>query len=100
MGGFGGGVFAVAGHIDDGEAGAILLQAGGEMLAAHAGHDHVGDEEIDFIFVTGGEAQGFLAVGGFDDGVAAGLEKFAGEFADVLLVFGEEDGFGAARRFG
>src|SRR5208337_2028509 len=38
---------------------------------------------------------GFGSVLGFDDLVAAGLKKFPGDFADVLLIFREEDGFRA-----
>ena len=38
-----------------------------------------------------------FAAGRFDHGVACGLQKFAGDFAHVLFVFGEQNGFGAAR---
>ena len=50
--------------------------------------------------MLGCELEGFLAVAGFDDRVARGLQKFASEFADVGFVFGEQNGFGATRCFG
>src|SRR5258707_15687465 len=56
--GFGGGEFAVAGHVDDGQTCTILLEAGGGTLAAHAGHDHVGDQEIDRAGGRRGEGHG------------------------------------------
>jgi hypothetical protein len=93
-------VFAVAGHEDDAQRRILLLEQGGELLAGHAGHDEVADEEIDLFCAFGGEFESFLAVTGFDDGVAGGDEEFAGEFANIGLIFGEENGFGAARSFG
>ena len=98
--GFGGGVFAVAGHEDDAQRRILLLQQRSELLPGHPGHDQVADEKIDFFGALGGELEGFLAVAGFDDGVAGGFEKFASEFADVGFVFGEQNGFGATWGFG
>jgi len=95
VGHFRGRVFAVAGHENDAKSRILPLQLDGEFLARHAGHDHIGDKKIDGAVVLAGKLHGFGGVFGFDDLVAAGLEKFPGDFADVLLIFGKENGFRA-----
>src|SRR6202007_985763 len=44
-----------------------------------------------------GNFQSRVAACGFENGVAGGLEKFAGHFANVLLVFSQQNRFRAAR---
>ena len=65
-------------------------------MAAEAGHDDVGDDQVDGVGVAGGEGEGGIAVGGFEDAVAAGFQSFANQLADGVFVFDEEDGFGSA----
>ena len=99
VGHFRGGVFAVARHEDDAKPRIFPLQLNGKFLARHAGHDHVRDKKIDGAAVLAGQLDGFGGVLGFDDFVATRLEKFLGDFADVLLIFGEENRFRARGNF-
>src|SRR4051794_547533 len=65
-----------------------------EFPAAHAGHDDVGDEQIDVVTIGGGCDGGFAGCG-FDNGVALGLQDAAEEKAEVVLIFDEEKSFRA-----
>jgi hypothetical protein len=67
-----------------------------EFAAADAGHDDVGDEDIDVFFAGLGEAQTGFAIFGFEDLVAARGESEADEFAHRVLVFYQQNGFAAA----
>ena len=77
-------------------AGARGLELLDEFVAAEAGHDYVGDDEVDGVGVAAARARAACAVGGFEDAIAAGFESFADELADGIFVFDEEDGFGSA----
>src|ERR1035438_1289463 len=90
------GVFGVARKIENPSArtrGEELLD---EFVATEAGHDDVGDHEMDSVGMTGGERESGVAVGGFENAIAAGLERFAHELANGLFVLDQEDGFGSA----
>ena len=82
FGGFGGargreGFLGVAGEVEDFDGGARGEELLDEFVAAEAGHDDVGDDEVDGIGVAGGEGEGGVAVGGFEYAIAAGFESFA-----------------------
>ncbi|MGB7727111.1 MAG: hypothetical protein WBL50_03710 [Candidatus Acidiferrum sp.] len=97
MEGGGGGrdqVARIAGHEEEREIGAKEFGFGGEFGAGFAGHDDVGEEKIDG---RGGaeNVESGLGVWGFDDAIACGLEKSAGELAQRLVGFDEENCGGA-----
>ena len=56
-----------------------------------AGHDHVGDQQVDLAGVLLGQGQGLLAVGGLDHLVAAGAQQAGGDAAHGVLVLDEQD---------
>src|SRR4051794_29803150 len=92
---------AVAAGVDDFEVRLALLQFFGEFAAGHAGgHDHVGEEQIDFAAVFLPDLEGFHAGGGFEDAVVIIEENDAGELTKDRLVLDEENGFFAAAHFG
>jgi len=90
------GIFGVAGKIENLGAGTRGEELLHEFVAAQAGHDDVGDNEVDGVRVAGGKGESSIAIAGFEDVIAAGLESFANELADGILVLDEEDGFGPA----
>ncbi len=70
------GIFGVAGEIENlgvGPRGQELLD---EFVATEAGHDDVGDDEMDCVGMAGGEGECGIAVGGFENAIAAGLKSF------------------------
>ncbi len=89
-------VFGVAGKIKDLGARACWQKLLNEFVAAHAGHDDVGNDEVDGLGVSGGQGKSGVAVGGFENVVAARLERLANELANGLFVFNEENGFSSA----
>src|SRR5258708_11227528 len=99
IGHFRGGVLAVAGHENNRDARMLALKLHGEFLAAHSRHHHIGDEQIDLAAMFSGNGDGFLAVFRFDHLVAAGFQKFAGNFANVLLILGQKHGFRSGGNF-
>src|SRR5271166_4800554 len=90
------GVFGVAGKIEDLGAGARREKLLNELVAAEAGHNDVGDDEVDGFGVSGGQGESGIAVGGFENVVAAGLERLANKLANGLFVFNEENSFSSA----
>src|SRR5882757_6228855 len=99
IGHFRGGVLAVAGHEDNRDARMLALKLHSEFLASHSRHHHIGDEQIDLAAMFSGNGDGFLAVFRFDHLVAAGFQKFAGNFTNVLLVLGQKHGFRSGGNF-
>jgi len=79
--------FGVAGDEDDFDVREFLLNATGEFGAAHAGHDDVGDENLNGAIEAIRDFQGFEAIGGGEDLIAGGLQKFACEGSDGIFVF-------------
>jgi hypothetical protein len=79
-----------AGREEDGQVGPILAQPVSELRAADAGHDDVGDEDIEG-FAGGVELEGLLGGRRRDDGVAGPAEHAGGEVADGGVVLDEED---------
>ena len=68
-----------------------------EVMAVHvAGHDEVGEQQIDFVFVLVPDFERFGAAGGLQNLVAVFLEDAGDEFAHGFFVLDEQDGFGAA----
>src|ERR1700727_436429 len=86
-------VFSVAGEVEDLGGGACIEKLLNQLVTAQAGHDNVGDDEVDSVEDGVGECEGGGAVGGFKDAVAAGLERLADELANGFFVLDEEDGF-------
>ena len=86
-------VGGVAGHVDALEAGAGFQELVGELVAVHAGHDDVGEEEVDGAVVGGGEAEGGCGVGSGEYAVAQGAEHGFGDGEDGGFVLDEENGF-------
>ena len=56
-GGGGEGVLGIAGEVENFQAGARGLELLDEFVAAEAGHDYVGDDEVDGVGVSGGKVQ-------------------------------------------
>src|SRR4029079_1469626 len=84
-------VVGVAAHVEDLELGPARLEEVGELAAAHAGHDDVGDEEVDRAQVGALAGFGLLAAARAEDDVAVDLEGALDEAAHAILVLGEED---------
>ncbi len=82
------GLLLADGEDDDGGFGEAADGAG-ELDAVHLGHGEVGDDEVGL----GGaeELEGFEAVVGDGDFVAAGLERGAEDAGDLALVVDDED---------
>ncbi len=80
------GVLGVTREVEDFDGGARGEKLLDQFVAAEAGHDNVGDDEVDGIGVAGGEGECGMTVGGFEDAIAAGLEGFADELAYGIFV--------------
>jgi hypothetical protein len=70
----------VAGHVQDGQAGADGVDAGGDLVAEHVGHYHVGEQEVDGLGQVAGVAQRAGWGGGGADVVAVAGQDAAGQF--------------------
>src|SRR5438034_11815079 len=68
----------------------------GELAPVHAGHDDVGEHEMNRPAVALQQAHRIGPVRGGEDGVARRLERAAAERAHRLLVLHDEDRLGAA----
>src|SRR5689334_16677023 len=91
--------FGVAGHVEHGNAGPPLLDVGGDFVAHHLGHDHVGEEQVDRAGMGLREVDRFGAAGGGQHVVAGAGQHAGGDLAQVVFVFGHENGF-VGWRFG
>ena len=69
-----------------------MVDLRGQFAAIHAGHDDVGEQEVDGALVAGDDLQSSGAVFGFEDFVALGFQILAGEMAEMGFIFDEEDG--------
>lgn len=54
----------IAGHVEDPDVRLEHLDAFLQVLAAHRGHDHVGDQQVDFVLVTFAYCKGFARAAG------------------------------------
>ena len=79
-------VVGVAGHEDW-----LDFEPLGQLLAAHAGHHHVGEQEVDLAGVRVPGVERARAVGGLEHVVALAREDAAGEAPDGRLVLDHED---------
>jgi PPOX class probable F420-dependent enzyme len=68
----------------------------GEHAAAHLGHDHVGEQEIDLALVIGGEGERLGGPARLEHVVAEPAQEVRGEHAHLLLVLDQEHGLVAA----
>ena len=86
----------------------MFADAFGDFLSLHFGHDDVGEQDVDAAGVRGGGIECFLAAGRGQDLVAVAGQDAAGDLAQGVFVFGDQDSpAGAAagialvwRRFG
>ena len=90
------GVFGIAGDEEDAGSGTILSDLSGEGAAAHAGHHHVADEQVDGDGVGCEECERGFAGVGFHDLKAVAFEHLADEGADAFFVVDDEDAFGGS----
>src|SRR6266702_3471374 len=86
----------VAGHVQDRQARAGGADPRGDLVAEHARHDHVGEQQVDGLGGVGGLADGVGAGGGGADLVAVAGQDAAGQLPQALLVFDQEDSLAAA----
>jgi hypothetical protein len=65
-----------------------------ELAAAHARHEHVGDQEVDRLGPLRGGVEGLVGVVEGQDGVAVGLQHLPGELAHPVVILDEQHGLG------
>jgi len=82
-------VLRVAGHVNDREVWHSLSQLIAQLFAVHAGHDHVGDDQVKLLL--GEHSQRLLAGGRLGNVKAGALKKGARRFAQHLLVVHQKD---------
>ena len=84
----------VAGHEQAFDCGMAQGQFAGEVAAVHAGHDDVGEEQVDRAGMGIGEGDGFGGGWGGEDGIAQGGKKGSRKGLDGGFVFDEQDANG------
>ena len=84
-----------AGDDHGGEVGVELLGAADELVAVHAGHEEVAEQEIEGAGEgIGDDLQGFFGAGnGVDFIAAAGFEEKGSDRENLFIVVDAEDGF-------
>src|SRR5579859_2807698 len=90
------GLRRVAGHVEDAQAGAEGGELRGEFAAADARHDDVGEKQIDAFRAVATDGNGGLRRIRHERRIARGGKRFAGQFANLFVVFDEENCFRAA----
>src|SRR6476469_10446825 len=91
------GLAAVARHEHHPDPGPKAPQAPRELAAVHAGHDHVGQEQIDRALVAFGDPERSGAVLRLAHPIAMSRQDAAHGRPDAGLVLRHEDGLGATR---
>jgi hypothetical protein len=86
----------VPGDVHDTNPGADERELLRELLAGHARHDHVREEEVDRVRMRRGDLEGGRAVRRRQHRVAAAGEHLAQQRADIGIVLGDEDRLRAA----
>ena len=81
----------VTAGVEDPFFGPVLLDLFDELAAAHAGHDEVGDDEIDGSVIVVQLVQCFLTAGSSEDAVAVRGEDGFAHFEDEVFVIDHED---------
>jgi hypothetical protein len=92
------GIFGVGGSEKNPSVRIQPLEAIGQFLAAHMGHDHVGKQQIDMsdaALVL--QAHGVDAVGSRQNRVAQPFQQGARHLAQGGIVLDQQNGLGAAR---
>ena len=94
------GVARISGHIEDLQQGLTLFCLVCKFAAVHAGHDYIGQKQMDG-FVPLQQAQRMVAVGGFEDVVSERVQRFDDVAAHVGVVLDDQHAFAgaAAARF-
>ncbi len=79
-------VFGVTGHVQHFHVGANFTNALRELASVHAGHDDVGQQQVDYSFMRHRDLHGDGAVSGLDHSVALLLEILPREGAQIGFV--------------
>ena len=58
-----------------------------QFAAIHAGHNDIGEQEVDHALVTGYDLQSGGTVFGFEDFVTLRFQILAGETAEIVFIF-------------
>ena len=87
---------AVAGHEEDVQAGAHRHRAPGEVVAAHAGHDDVAEQQVDVVAAVVEQLQRLGSAAGRRHRVAGAGEDPLGDAAHGRVVLGDQDRLAAA----
>ena len=90
------GVVGIAGDVEEFDLRPESQQSLNQLGAAHSGHDHVGDDQMNRLAILLAEANGFRAVVRFQHGVSGLGEHIANEGSHHGFIFDQEDGLGAA----
>src|SRR5258708_27546964 len=61
-----------------------------QFAAVHAGHDHIREQQVDWVFIPLGDLQGLGTVFCLQHSVTVLLEAFPNQVPDSLLVFHEQ----------
>ena len=93
-------IFGVARDEENAGSRSILDDLGGQGAAAHAGHHHVADEQVDGGGVGSEEGESGFAGVGFDNLKATAFEDFPDEGPNAFFVVDNEDALGGTDRGG
>ena len=86
-----GDAFGVARHVNDFDVGTKSADFGSEVRTAKAGHNDIGQENVNFAGVRAGDVESVGRAGSFQNGVAALLKDFADGVAKGGFVIHEKD---------
>jgi hypothetical protein len=93
-------IAGVAGHEQDLGVRSPFEQVCGQLVAEHAGHDDVAEEQIDGLGMVIGEIEGSGPVGRGENGESGRGQRSGDRFASALFVLGDQEGLGSAGRRG
>jgi len=89
-------VVRVSGHKQDLHIRADVGQPCPKFAAAHARHDHIGQQHIDRSFEIAAKSDRFVPVGRFEHGVPFALQDLEHKRAHHIVVFDKQDRLGSA----
>ncbi len=88
-------IFRVTGHVQNFHIWANLRNSLRQFAAVHAGHDHIGQQQMDDAFMRHRNLHGHSSIGGFNHFVSLSFQELPGQSAKVGLVFDHQNCFRA-----
>ena len=78
---------SVARHVENGDAAAHGGHAFGQLAAGDAGHDDVGQQEVDRVRMLGGQPLRFFSAGRGKHAITIAAQRRGRHMADLVLIF-------------